>query len=281
MRTSCFVLRWCRYRSLSAPGVAAGLLLACLLTVIPLTGAFAASTRQATPPQQKNLDRAGVSVVRLLVTYTENVQQTSCTGLGALIRSWPSQSGSERNTWILTDGNLVNVSGTIPCVPTRTSARLTSIQIFLSSAYSDAQATISLTVPSQWKVDCQNGGDCSRGPALISFHSATLFPYLDIFATSAASSTPSSGASGKSSDVPLSTLVLKRTNTTGSSVDLPPFRVDEQQAVRFLTPALLPMPTEATNVKNGTPVVDEAGNLAGIYLSTSGTEPLLVREFDN
>jgi hypothetical protein len=57
-----------------------------------------------------SLVRAGVSIVRLLVTY--NKSNTSgtvyCTGLGVIVASWPARNASDQNNWVLTDSSLVN-----------------------------------------------------------------------------------------------------------------------------------------------------------------------------
>ncbi len=91
-----------------------GLLLALQLVLSPV--AFAASTeRLITPPptQQSILDLAGVSVVRLVVEYSQTQTHTTvqCTGLGTLVGSWFPLTTTDKNNWVLTDGTLVNQGG--------------------------------------------------------------------------------------------------------------------------------------------------------------------------
>src|SRR5207244_1432342 len=77
------------------------------------------------------LDRASVSVVRLVVSYTTTVTVTplptstitasvppACsspkvTGLGVLVGSWPFTAGSNNDivNWVLTDGSVINPDG--------------------------------------------------------------------------------------------------------------------------------------------------------------------------
>ncbi|HEX9134933.1 MAG TPA: hypothetical protein VF844_21830, partial [Ktedonobacteraceae bacterium] len=119
-----------------------GLLLALLLVLSPV--AFAASAeRVATPTytQQGVLDLAGVSVVRLVVEYTQTPTHTTvqCTGLGTLVGSWFPLNSSDKNTWVLTDGTLVDQGGQT-CLP-KSTGHLTRITIYANSNYTNTPAT--------------------------------------------------------------------------------------------------------------------------------------------
>ncbi len=91
----------------------------------------------ADPPQ--SLARAGVSVVRLLVSYHDKAaapgEMIECTGLGVLIASWPNEGQNDQNNWVLTDGSLVNSDTKATCAVTQPKAVLSSIQITMSSGY--------------------------------------------------------------------------------------------------------------------------------------------------
>src|SRR5438094_6003117 len=83
--------------------VLGGLSIALALVLLSSAGAFAqtfhplnqlAST-SANLGKQENVDRAGVSVVRLLTTYSNSHRQTiQCTGLGVLIASTTATTAS-------------------------------------------------------------------------------------------------------------------------------------------------------------------------------------------
>jgi serine/threonine protein phosphatase PrpC len=119
-----------------------GLLLALQFVLSPV--AFAASTEHMTTPtftQQGVLDLAGVSVVRLVVEYTQIPTHTTvqCTGLGTLVGSWFPLTTTDKNNWVLTDGTLVNQRGQT-CLP-KIAGRLTRITIYANTTYTNTPAT--------------------------------------------------------------------------------------------------------------------------------------------
>ncbi len=123
--------------------ILAGLLLALQLAWSPI--AFAASAaRLTTPPftQQGIMDLAGVSVVRLVVEYTETPTHVTlvCTGLGTLVGSWFPLTTTDTNNWVVTDGTLVNQQGQT-CLP-KTPGHLTRITIYANSLYTNTPATL-------------------------------------------------------------------------------------------------------------------------------------------
>ncbi len=152
------------------------------------------------------LDLAGVSVVRLEVSYRLPQPATTvfkCTALGTLIASWPATSPTEQNNWVLTDGSVLDpIAGTGSCVP---GSSLTMIQILASNEFTNHQPAF--TVLDQ--LTCQNA-TCtdqpprSTGPiaetisrpvhggVLLSFHSdpSHTLPYLTVAPLSSTSASP-------------------------------------------------------------------------------------------
>ncbi len=178
---------------LSAFSLLIGLLLALQLVLSPIALATSSSpghiSRQALT-EQGVLDLAGVSVVRLVVTYTTTQAPIACTGLGTMLASWSPTTLSERNTWVLTDGSLLNPTGQSCASSTR--GQLMSIQLFANNAYTD-------NLPPPVAIDqltCRQGqsqqitcGDSApetlavaAGAVLFSFHSNPMHlqPFLRV-----------------------------------------------------------------------------------------------------
>jgi serine/threonine protein phosphatase PrpC/rubrerythrin len=121
---------------LSAFSLLSGLLLALQLVLSPVALASSSSPERVSTPaltEQGVLDLAGVSLVRLVVTYTTTHTPIVCTGLGTLLGSWSPTSLSEKNTWVLTDGTLISQNGQT-CAPPAL-GQLTSIQMYANTAY--------------------------------------------------------------------------------------------------------------------------------------------------
>jgi serine/threonine protein phosphatase PrpC/rubrerythrin len=121
---------------LSAFSLLIGLLLALQLVLSPVAFASPSSPERVTRPaftEQGVLDLAGVSLVRLVVTYTTTHAPIACTGLGTLLGSWSPTSLSEKNTWVLTDGTLISQNGQTCAPPAR--GQLTKIQMYANNAY--------------------------------------------------------------------------------------------------------------------------------------------------
>src|SRR5438045_4211973 len=108
-----------------------GLLLASQL-VLP-SATFATSTRTASsadPPSSQSLAQSEVSVVRLVYNYTAKPASTGttagnpvlCTSLGVLVKSFLATAPFTPNSWVLTDGSLLNTAPA-PCAPTGSSSR--------------------------------------------------------------------------------------------------------------------------------------------------------------
>ena len=138
--------------------------------------------------QKEALDRAGVSVVRLLVSYTAQgaaEPDVQCTGLGVLVASWPSPTGNAApNNWLLADGNLINPNNSATCLPPNAPKKLIpTVEIFYSNAYTAGTTVVpSNPIPiSSESVHCQNAS-CKDSLALLSFRTDPPFPqpYMDL-----------------------------------------------------------------------------------------------------
>ncbi len=142
MSTHSDLPEWRRGIARFAFSILGGLLLALQLVLSPV--AFAASAeRMATPTftQQGVLDLAGVSVVRLVVEYTQTPTRATveCTGLGTLVGSWFPLTTADKNNWVLTDGTLVNQHGQT-CIP-KILGHLARITIYANTLYTNTPAT--------------------------------------------------------------------------------------------------------------------------------------------
>src|SRR3974390_2842106 len=128
-----------------------GLLLASQL-VLPANG-LSTSMRIAHStgvPASQSLALSEVSVVRLGYSYVATptpkgktaTNPVLCTSLGVLVKSFPSTSPSDLNTWVLTDGSLLNTAPA-PCAPatssssgkTTASYKRSSVTIYANNFY--------------------------------------------------------------------------------------------------------------------------------------------------
>src|SRR5947209_14579829 len=121
MSTHRFLPAKCKGRRLPFLFMLGGLLLLFPL-LLPAPALAAPRNATATPPlttSQQIVDLAGVSVVRLALSYVpaKGTASIVCTSLGTIVASWPTQNGAEQNTWVLTDGSLLNTSKKNSCAP--------------------------------------------------------------------------------------------------------------------------------------------------------------------
>ncbi len=146
-------------RHLPAFSVLGGLL---IIWLALSSTAFAAQLANQ-PAGNLGILRAGVSVVRLLVTYekSDNSEKVFCTGLGAIVASWSARNPDDQSNWVLTDSSLVN-KDTALCADGRPQATLTKIDVYLSTAYNQQEFILPGTIGS---VACQDQV-CQSGPAL-------------------------------------------------------------------------------------------------------------------
>lgn len=241
------------------------------LTALAAVRQISASSQQ--PPE--DVTRAGVSVVRLLVSYVDAKAAPTapavaqCSGLGVIVASWSplaasTNTGSKNqgnNNWILTDGSLISSDQETPsCVSTHPGAKLSAIQIYASSAYK--LQPIPLTLTETIPVKCSTT-PCNKGVALFSVSTEPndTRPFLDL-ATQDTTQTAgiALGQQGGAAGV-LPTVVA-------SAQDIDAFG---QQVVEFLTPTEQLLTTQP-KLEAGTPLVNSQGQLTGLHVS-AGTSP--------
>lgn len=246
-----------------------------LLASSLFSSAFASSAaaHQLDMPVSLDVARAGVSLVRLVASYTSNdttpPTEVQCTGLGVVVASWSSQSSNDQNNWILTDGSLINGNivrnaGTVTCgALSNRPAKLAAVQIFFSTAYNQQASPIMIDNGLDGNIHCSNATNCSAGAALFSFnYSPGVFPYIDVL-----------GASARVAQQ----IGLGLAQTTTSSDMPPPVNPDalhnpqyvQKTITRYLTPSHVLL--NGNNAEVGTPIVDNIGNLVGMRLNNNKT----------
>ncbi len=251
---------------LSMLGVLGIALQTLLFSSSPVHAASVHRAANSEPPE--DVARAGVSIVRLLVTYSTLTATTpiiQCTGVGVIIESWASQGATDQNNWVLTDGALVNpdeascLSGTA-----HPKARLSMIEILMSGTY-NLQAKFDLTAPVNAPLDvhCAQVGACQNGLALFAFSTdqTKTLPFLDLVPAS-------------SGNVDSSTLALVKSTTSltvplGSNTDTKNVSTYATTLTQFLTPVKAPTGTSAAVNEVGMPVVDPQGRLVGLHVKNA------------
>jgi serine/threonine protein phosphatase PrpC len=197
------------YQFVSLPGNASlrvalpllGVILMALQLLLPAGAYASAASGSFSFGTSKPLDEAGVSVVRLAASYNPVPPASGCsgaslTGLGALVGSWNTTGNTQDFTsWILTDGALVNPKGMACGSAGKKTARLTSIQVFVNSAFnagSENHVLVTLDCraragtcalnggTSPETLTCQIGSDCTQGVVLIPFHTRAPLPFVQV-----------------------------------------------------------------------------------------------------
>lgn len=163
------------------------IIFALLMQLVSASPALAFSHQGSSTVQPQDVTRAGVSVVRLLISYSQPNQATKgpaptiarCTGLGVLVGSGVAGKGNQQVNWILTDASLLD-TGKAQCVPVHPTATLSSIEIYMSSAYNSQQPVSPIATID----DATLNGSIhpQNNLALLSFNSTSikLLPYLDL-----------------------------------------------------------------------------------------------------
>src|SRR6266700_1093170 len=257
------------------PLVLLGGILIALQLALPAV-AFASPARAAAPnpPADHAFALAEVSVVRLVVSYASNTQPVGhasvpaveCTGLGVLVASWATTNPREENTWVLTDGDLVNPSSAT-CVQRPAAAQIAALQVYANNVYTANPQGLLLNTSGfvPVKVPCSDTKICGSGAVLFAFHTDQPQPFLDVASLTTSQSTPFGielTRDGSLSAFP------PQSNTTPQQT-----RQYLQQMPQFLTPTKEPSGStlpNATPVELGMPLVDSSGNLTGIQLNTKG-----------
>src|SRR6266571_9002936 len=258
------------------PLVLLGGILIALQLALPAV-AFASPARAAAPnpPADHAFALAEVSVVRLVVSYASNTQPVGhasvpaveCTGLGVLVASWATTNPREENTWVLTDGDLVNKNGAT-CVPRPPTVQITALQVYTNNVYTSKPQGLLLNTSGFIPVNvlCSDTKICSSGAVLFAFHTDQPQPFLDVASLTTSQSTQFGIELTR--DGSLSALPPQ------SNATLQQTRQYLLQMPQFLTPTkesstngTLP---PATPVELGMPLVDRSGSLAGIQLNATG-----------
>jgi serine/threonine protein phosphatase PrpC len=278
-------------------GLLFALLLPSLAFASPVVGGFTFGSSQG-------MDRAGVSVVRLVVSYgfsSSTSPQTSCslTGLGAIVGSWASSNSSTSTytDWVLTDNTLVNPNSPgITCAGSNSPQSLHTIAIYANNAYTNHLSTFPLASLQCQGLVCGNNSAniqpiicqsssanaCLAGTLLLPFTTRTPLPFIDM---ASSAQTEASQASATSTSQPLFGIGMTTNTSTSSPVPSPtsafstptplPTSVlatpSASQALQFLTPfQVLPSTTGAIQGESGMPIVNSNGQLENI--NTSNTD---------
>jgi serine/threonine protein phosphatase PrpC len=231
------------------------------------------------------LARAGVSVVRLLVTYqpgTSNagVSQVICTGLGVIVANWSTKKIDEANTWVLTDSYLVSENGPAPCVEgdNRADMRLQNIQFLTNSFYnSSSSPTVFTADRAGLQIKCPLlGGGCPQVDALVntpmllgfsnkplnagddlSLSSLPAEPFVDMVPLTETMQAPSASIVLRQEG---STQVLTPVKTGTDATQLNEY---QQTARKYLAPV---SQTDEKNLEPGTPLINENGALTSLQI---------------
>lgn len=283
MSTHRFIPAKCKGRRLPFLFMLGGLLLLFPL-LLPAPALAAPRNATATPPltkPQQIVDLAGVSVVRLALSYlpAKGKGTTFCTSLGTIVASWPSQNAAEQNNWVLTDGSLLNTSKNNKCAAGGT---LDTISLFASNEFTGNQ-------PNPLSLDtltCTTAGSCTdiagkemiltlptSSAILFSFHTSNPLPFVDVERAS-------------TNNNPAPTSIELVSSATGNSIPASPTKnVNVASLTQFLTPfatssaagsAPATVGTASASAQTsepGMPYVDGNGKITGMQLLN--TTPLV------
>lgn len=254
-----------------------GALLIALHLMLP-AAAFASPVRMAAPPPpgEQAFALAEVSVVRLVISYASNLPPVGgksgppaeCTGLGVLVDSWATTNPQEENTWVLTDGTLIN-QNSATCAQQSSAAHITALQVYVNNVYtSNAQGQLLTPTGVPPKTVVCSAKTCSSGAILFAFHTDQPQPFLAVAPSTASQNTLFGIELTKGQDP---SAIPARSNANPQPV--PQYL---QQMSQFLTPtkevAAKTLPDSAP-VELGMPLIDGNGRLAGIQLNASGVFP--------
>jgi serine/threonine protein phosphatase PrpC len=273
----------------SFPGFVLGVLLIVVQLLLPAAVLASPGARAADVGRDQTLDLVGVSVVRLLVTYTPTSSPVSrlplthgasrllhlsetvasappggvCTGLGVVIRSWQPGRTGELNSWVLTDGDLVNDQPLCGGITSSggVSIQLATIQIFGSTTATGQQLA---------EISCNSGlpGLCSSGSASSSFPLKALCPLqtgcahnLALLPLPTSYDLPAVGLATTAVASPGEMHGIELATSQGQL----PASPAAPQASNFLVPCENTQ-CGGENVEPGMPLVNNAGQLVGLHL---------------
>jgi serine/threonine protein phosphatase PrpC/rubrerythrin len=248
-----------------------GLLLASQL-VLP-SHAFAFSVRTANsaePPASQALALSEVSVVRLIYSYnakpaaktTTAGNPVLCTSVGVLVKSFLASNSSTLNTWVLTDGSLLNTAPA-PCAPAGSSSRgkttstyaLSSIKVYANDAYTNnASANVLLgtyTVAANKSPLCF-ATPCMNGAFFFSFHTDQPQPTLDV---ATANTLQQFGIA----------LTSQASPTARPPVPLP----NVAAAMAFLNPTPVTFDITSSQNEAGMPFINNTGQMVAMHVQSN------------
>jgi len=239
--------------------------------------AFASPTRSAAPnpPADQAFALAEVSVVRLAVSYSSTAQpvggqpvvpSVECTGLGVLVASWATTNPREENTWVLTDGDLVN-KNVASCAGSTSAEQIATLQVYANNVYTSNPQGLLLSSPGFVPVNvlCSDTKICSSGAVLFAFHTDQPQPFLEVASLTTSQSTPFGielTKDGSPSAIPRQSNAIPQ-QTAQYLQQMPQFLTPTKEAPSSTLP-------NTTPVELGTPLVGGSGSLAGIQLNANG-----------
>jgi len=203
--------------------------------------------------------------VRLLISYSQPNQSkqgsapatAQCTGLGVLVGSGLTGKNNQQVNWVLTDSSLLD-TGKAQCVPAHPAATLSSIEIYMSSAYNSQQPISPIATIDQAAL--KDAIHTKNNLALLSFGgtSIKLLPFLDL---------------AVAYPTPHAALYLSKDINT---VAVPPASISDAKQVsnfkpqiqQYLTPARQAITTQqdfsSAEKEAGMPLVNSTGELAAM-----------------
>ncbi len=249
--------------------ILSGLLLASQLVFPSVAFARSAQTDDnADPSQPPSFAQSEVTVVRLVFNYTAKTPSTTagnpilCTALGVQVKSWPARTPSDLNSWVLTDGSLLNTVPS-PCSSANASSSgnstitytLSTINVYANNDYTGHTSANALlgtysAVPANANATRCFVTPCTNGAFLFAFHTDHVQPTLDM---ATANTTPQFGIA----------LTNGVSQTARPPVPLPATAA----ALPFLNPAAV-SPLAVTNNQNevGLPTINNAGQMVAMHL---------------
>ena len=244
-----------------------GLLFVFQLVLPSIAFALSAQTHGSADPSQ-SFAQSEVSVVRLVFDYTATTTSTKttkvgnpvfCTSLGVLVKSWPARTASDFNSWVLTDGGLLNTTPS-PCAPagssstgkTTTTYSLSTISVYANNVYTDNTPANALlgtysAVPtnSLWCL----ATPCTNGAFLFAFHTGHVQPTLDM---AIANITQQFG--------------IALTNGVSTTARPPLPLSDPTVALPFLNPTAVSLTVTNSQNEAGMPIINTAGQMVAMRL---------------
>jgi serine/threonine protein phosphatase PrpC len=207
--------------------------------------------------------------VRLIFSYSAKPAKGApagnpvlCTSLGALVQSFPASDPTTLNTWVLTDGNLLNTAPA-PCSPTGSSSRgktsttysLSSIDVYANNVYTGNSSTHALlgtyTMPPVNGFLCF-AKPCMKGAILFSFHTSHPQPTLDV-----------------ATDNTTQQFGIALTSQASPTARPPVPLSSPQAAVAFLNPTPVTLGAIGNQNEVGMPFINNSGQMVTMLLQNS------------